>query len=139
MTNRPNLCLHCEGKLTGRLDKKFCDAQCRSNFHNQHKRKQERIIAAVNRQIRLNRSILRKLCPEGKATVRKEKLVESGFSFQYCSSVYREGKWTYYFCYEYGYAPIMQRSRTNGEVVAKVMIVQSQQNMKGKFDPWMSN
>lgn len=129
-------CMFCEKPLTGRWDKKFCDAQCRSNYHNQFKRKNERVIAAVNRQIRKNRAILLKLCPDGKATVRKERLLDMGFSFQYFSSVHKEGDATYYFSYEYGYAPIMQRSHADGTMVAKVLIIQCQDHMKGKFDPW---
>ncbi|MEQ6121469.1 hypothetical protein [Reichenbachiella sp. MALMAid0571] len=129
-------CLACNRPMTGRVDKRFCDSQCRSNYHNKHKRKNEKMIAAVNRQIRKNRSILRKLCPDGKATVRKDILMDLGFSFQYFSSIYLEGKLTYYFSYEFGYAPIFQLSRTEGQKVAKVLIIQYQESMKGKFDPW---
>ena len=129
-------CQNCEKPLVGRIDKRFCDSQCRANFHNRHKRKTERVIAAVNRQIRKNRSILFKLCPDGKATVRKERLVDLGFSFQYFSSVYQEGSLTYYFSYEYGFAPILQQSRTEKVPVQKVLIIQYQEHMKGKFDPW---
>jgi hypothetical protein len=76
------------------------------------------------------------LCPDGKATVRKESLVDMGFSFQYFSSIYKEGKLTYYFSYEYGFAAIEQRSRTEGVKVSKVLIIQSSEYMKGTFDPW---
>ncbi|MFY0628228.1 MAG: hypothetical protein JXR07_18160 [Reichenbachiella sp.] len=131
-----NKCLSCQKVLAGRIDKKFCSSQCRANFHNQHKRKNERVIAAVNRQIRKNRMILKNLCPTGKATVRKEELELKGFSFQYFSSIYEEGKTTYYFSHEFGFAPIMQRSRTEGKEVQKVIIIQHQEYMKGKFDPW---
>jgi len=129
-------CLTCDKLLAGRWDKKFCDSQCRASYHNQNKRKHERIIAAVNRQLRKNRMILKKLCPEGKATVRKERLLDLGFSFQYFSSVYQEGALTYYFSYEYGFAPTVQQSRTEHLPVQKVVIVQYQEHMKGKFDPW---
>lgn len=129
-------CLHCDKPLTGRLDKRYCDAQCRSNYHNHNKRKHDRIMAAVNRQIRKNRSILKTLCPEGKATVRKERLLDMGFSFQYFSSQYVAGKLRYYFSYEYGFAPIIQPARTDGDPVQKVIIIQYQENMKGAFDPW---
>ncbi|HCX20496.1 MAG: hypothetical protein CMB80_26805 [Flammeovirgaceae bacterium] len=129
-------CYGCGKPLQGRMDKKFCGDQCRAAYHNQHKRKHERIIQAVNRQIRKNRTILRQLCPDGKATVRKTRLDDLGFSFQYFSSIYQEGQLTYYFSYEYGFAPIMQRSRTEGQMVQKVLIIQYQEHMKGKFDPW---
>ncbi len=129
-------CQTCDKPLTGRIDKRFCDSQCRANFHNKNKRKNEKIIAAVNRQIRKNRTILQRLCPDGKATVRKERLVDLGFSFQYFSSIYQEGSLTYYFSHEYGFAPIIQQSRTEKQPVQKVLIIQYQEHMKGKFDPW---
>lgn len=129
-------CLHCEKTLTGRFDKKFCDVQCRASYHNKHKRRHERMMTAVNRQIRKNRTILKKFCPSGKATVRKEMLQQDGFSFQYFSSIYTKGKLTYYFSYEYGFAPIVQSSHTDGSPVQKVLIIQSQDHMKGTFDPW---
>lgn len=129
-------CLGCGKPLQGRIDKKYCGDQCRATFHNQHKRKHERIIHAVNRQIRKNRTILKQLCPDGKATVRKTRLVDLGFSFQYFSSIYKEGQLTYYFSYEYGFAPIIQLSRTEGQMIQKVLIIQYQEHMKGKFDPW---
>lgn len=132
------ICLHCGSPVAGRFDKKFCDDQCRASYHNQNKRKHERIIAAVNRQIRKNRGILKRLCPDGKATVRKDRLTDLGFSFQYFSSVYVEGKLTYYFSYEYGFAPIVQNSRSEGQPSQKVLIIQYQDHMKGKFDPWLN-
>lgn len=135
MTPNPK-CLACEKPLTGRIDKRFCDSQCRASYHNSHKTKEERMIQAVNRQIRKNRAILKKFCPEGKATVRKDRLADAGFSFQYFSSLFRQGPNTYYFCYEYGYAPIYGPSRSEGRQVPKVLIIQSQDYMKGKFDPW---
>ncbi|UXX79478.1 hypothetical protein N7E81_19205 [Reichenbachiella carrageenanivorans] len=131
-------CKCCGAALTGRWDKQYCDDHCRSTYHNQHKRKHERVIAAVNRQLRKNRNILKQFCPEGKATVRRERLLDLGFSFQYFSSIYREGTVPYYFSYEYGFAPIMQPSRTDGQLTAKVLIIQYQDHMKGKFDPWKS-
>lgn len=129
------ICLHCEKPLAGRIDKKYCDTQCRAQYHNLNKRKHERIIGSVNRQIRKNRGILLKLCPEGKATVRKDKLLLLGFSFQYFSSIYQTKKNLYYFSYEYGYAPVIQRSNSTGEMVEKVLIIQHQEIMKGSFNP----
>lgn len=129
-------CKTCEKQLTGRIDKKFCSTECRAQFHNRHKRKNERVIAAVNRQIRKNRTILKVLCPDGKATVRRSVLENQGFSFQYFSSIYKEGSLTYYFSHEFGFAPIVRPSRTDNQPVQKVIIIQYQEHMKGKFDPW---
>jgi len=75
----PHTGLKCGKSLTGRSDKKFCSAECRVHFYNRHKRKNDRVIAAANRQIRKNRTILKALCPDGKATVRRSLLDDQGF------------------------------------------------------------
>lgn len=131
----PKLCQHCGKELAGRLDKKFCDDQCRSTYHNHSKPENERMIAAVNRQLRKNRTVLKHFCPLGKATVRKQALEEIGFSFKYFTSMYPTKSNRYYFCYEYGFCPISETS-SNGEMIQKVLIIQKQDYMTQDFDPW---
>ena len=129
-------CLNCQKQLNGRIDKKYCDADCRNAYHNKEQRFSERMILAVNRQLRKNRTILKALWPLGKATVRKEVLVKMGFRFQYFSSIYTVKNGKYYFSYEYGYCPIMQMSTTEKVNVPKVLIIQKQEFMNTPFDPW---
>ena len=140
LTNKSNMekynCLACGKPLMGRIDKKYCDNQCRSTHHNRSKNKSEKMINAVNRQIRKNRAILRKLCPEGKATVRKEVLDAMGFSYQYFTSIYRTGRITYYFCYEFGFSPVHEKSHETGKTIQKVLLIHHQPYMKGQFNPW---
>ena len=130
-----SLCLQCERPLQGRLDKKFCSNQCRSTYHNNHKRTHEQAITKVNSQIRKNRTILKTLCPVGKATVRKEVLTSMGFSFRHFTSMFRDASTTYFLCYDFAYSPIVERSISEGIMVQKVLIVQYQTFMKN-FDPW---
>ncbi len=130
-----NTCLNCQKPLLGRLGKKFCCDQCRATYHNQNKRPYEEAIKLVNSQLRKNRTILKTLCPLGKATVRKEVLVQMGFSFRHFSSLYGQPDKTYYLCYDYAYLPIMDYSNSEGKEIPKVLIVQQQDYMK-KFDPW---
>jgi len=127
-------CLYCDKELQGRLDKKFCNDQCRASYNNRHKRSHEQAIQKVNSQIRKNRTILKTLCPTGKATIRKEVLDNLGFSFRHFTSMHKKEA-TYYLCYDYAYRPLVEQSRTEGREVKKVIIVQYQPFMKD-FDPW---
>ena len=128
-----NFCLSCNSKLIGRSDKKFCDAQCRSTYHNQNKPVHEMLIQQTNSILRKNRGILAHYCPQGKATVRKEVLEKSGYQFEYFTNIFHISNGIYYFCYEYGFRPIFERS------IPKLLIVQRQEYMnKIPTDPWKS-
>jgi len=100
-------CFECGKSLTGRIDKKFCDDQCRHQYNNKKKRIHEAAILNINQQLRKNRSIIKSLNPVGKTTVRRSLLKNMGFSFDFFTHTYRTDKgMTYYFNYEYGYALI---------------------------------
>ncbi len=100
-------CLECGAKLFGREDKKFCNDQCRNSYNNKLNRDDNAVMTTINRKLRKNRRILKKLNPNGKAKVRRNELEKDGFNFKYFTHVYKtkEGK-VYYFCYEYGYLPL---------------------------------
>ena len=117
-------CLQCGEKVSGRIDKKFCDAQCRNSYNNKVKRETEKQIININRVLRRNRKILRQFNPEGKTTVRREYLEKLNFNFKFHTHTFTSGQGnTYRFCYEYGYLEI-----ENGE---KMLIVNEQ--------PYMNN
>lgn len=102
-----NICLECGTRLYGRVDKKFCNDQCRNVYNNKLNRDETSYMRKVNRSMRKNRRILKELNPKGKAKVKKKSLESRGFEFKYFTNVYKtkEGK-VYYFCYEYGYLPL---------------------------------
>ncbi len=102
-----NICLECGTRLYGRVDKKFCNDQCRNNYNNKQNRDETGFVKAVNRKLRKNRRILKELNPNGKAKVKRKQLESRSFDFKYFTNVYKtkEGK-VYYFCYEYGYLPL---------------------------------
>jgi hypothetical protein len=124
-------CLHCERPLVGRKDKRFCDDQCRATYNNDKRYTSETHIRQVNSVIRRNRKILKSLCPVGKATVRRVELEEMGYNFNYFSHIFPSKGKVYYFCYDYGFTPIVER-----ETIQKVLIIQQQDYMKRAFDPW---
>lgn len=117
-------CLECGKELKGRLGKKYCDAACKSAYHNRHKNFGEITIQETNRIIRHNRSILKTLCPQGKATVRKQVLDQMGFDYRYFSSIFKSEMGVYYLSYDYGFSPI--RDSRN---IEKAVIVQKQSYM----------
>ncbi|WP_424964069.1 hypothetical protein [Ekhidna sp.] len=119
----PNKCLKCGKTLIGRTDKKFCDAYCRNSYNNQHKAVEEQYIQQVNSRIRRNRRILRDLCPEGKATVRKEVLDQMGYDYRYFCGLFKTKSNLYYLIYDYAFSPVFEKG------VEKALIVQRQDYM----------
>lgn len=100
----PKVCLDCGEQLHGRIDKKFCDDLCRSNYNNKLYSEKSTVIKQINKILRKNRSVLMELNPTGKTKVARKKLLSKGFDFTFFTSVYQTGNGkTYYFCYEYGY------------------------------------
>ncbi len=115
-------CLYCQEEIKGRSDKLFCDPQCKSAFHNTKPNSNEAMMRNLNKQLRLNRGALRKACPMGKATVRKEFLKTMGMDFRYITHTWKgKGGQIYLFCYDYGYAPVQDPE--------KVLIIQQQDYM----------
>lgn len=102
-------CLDCGELIKGRSDKKFCDDQCRTNYNNKIKIEVSGSLKTINKILKQNRSILEKLCVDGKAKASKVKLEQHGFNFGYFTHLYETQKGqTYKFCYEFGYLSLEQ-------------------------------
>ncbi|MCW3789638.1 hypothetical protein [Plebeiibacterium sediminum] len=115
-------CLFCNETIKGRSDKKFCDKQCRNAYNYNSTQSTENQIRSINKQLRINRSALKKACPEGKATVRKKFLKTLGMNFKYLTHTWKSNSnILYYFCYDYGYTPSVDPE--------KVVIIQHQNFM----------
>lgn len=127
--SRPS-CPICNGPLIGRSDKKYCSDQCRYLANNKHKIQSEKPILDINKVLRKNRSILKKLCPVGKAVIRKEVLDSMGYDMKIFSSLFvTSSKEVYYICYDYAFTPLMENN------VKKALIV-TKQNYMNVWDPW---
>ncbi len=125
------VCLNCQKKLTGRRDKKFCDNQCKAEYHNRNKTIGELYISDTQSKTRHNRRILRTLSPEGKSTVRKEVLDQMGYDYRYFSGIFKTKTNLYYLVYDYAFSPIFEKG------VEKALIVQRQDYMdKLGFELW---
>lgn len=117
-------CLECGKDLKGRVGKKYCDQACKSAYHNRHQRFGEITINQTNRILRHNRSILKTLSPEGKATIRKEVLDQMGYDYRHFTGLYRSSKLLYYLIYDFAFSPIEDDNGTE-----KALIVQTQDYM----------
>ena len=97
-------CLECDEPIFGRIDKKFCDDQCRNAYNNKKNSDTNNFVRNVHYILRKNRRILEELNPSGKEKIHRNKLIDKGFDFTYLTSTYTtKAGAIYYFCYEYGY------------------------------------
>ena len=98
--------------------------------NNKNKRKLEQPIIEVNAGLRKNRSILKSLCPEGRAIVRKEVLDAMGFAYNLFSSIYvTSKKQVYYISYDYAFTPVIEQE-------AKKVLIVAKHNFQNAWDPW---
>ena len=86
-------CKECGEVIFGRADKKFCDEQCRSAYHNKLKREESVSVSQINRILMKNRRVLKEFVASGVTELPLQKLVEAGFLRNYITSYYvKEGK-----------------------------------------------
>ncbi|MBX7095245.1 MAG: hypothetical protein K1X56_11005 [Flavobacteriales bacterium] len=77
-------CLECGITFAGRIDKKFCSDQCRSQFHNRRERDHPDNIRNVNSILRQNRKILfQALGSASRRELNLEFLSMRGFQFHF--------------------------------------------------------
>ncbi len=97
-------CLECGEKIVGRIDKKFCNDACRNAYNNHINKDRKNLIRNINNRLRKNYRILEALNPGQKTKTSRARLVESGFDFNYFTSIYKTKTGNlYYFVYDQGY------------------------------------
>lgn len=98
-------CKYCNEPLIGRVDKMFCSPYCKSAYQYQQKKdKPKSLFEKVDKQLKLNRKILKQYNKEGVTTVREKILLEEGFNPKYFTNYWKNQKGdVYLFCYEYGF------------------------------------
>lgn len=128
--NDKRKCPVCDGLMLGRRDRKYCSDACRYHANNEVKLKNQSGILAVNKTLRKNRSILKTLCPDGKATVRRSVLENLGFDVRVFTSLFVTSRRNvYYLSYDYGFSPILDKG------VEKALIIGKQIYMDD-WNPW---
>lgn len=98
------LCPCCNSEVHGRRNKVFCNDHCRAAYHADRKREEEVVIRSINKILRKNRDILRRLNTRGKTVVNKVELNVLGFDFKHITSTYKTSSdIVYFYCYDEGY------------------------------------
>jgi hypothetical protein len=97
------VCLDCEQPLRGRSDKKFCDDNCRTNFHNQIKQEEEKTLRQINSILKRNRSILVRLSAGNAVVVNKKLLIEANFNFHFSTHSKNINKKSWSVIYDFAY------------------------------------
>lgn len=97
-------CTECGTRLIGRADKRFCSDHCRSSFYNRTNKEELAVINEVNKILKKNYKILKKLNPNGKRKIKRDELLMEGLNLSYFTSIYKtKADKVYYFVYDQGY------------------------------------
>ncbi len=106
-------CLSCGKEISGRSDKKFCDVYCKSTYHYQKEKEQTpSFYRQVEKQLKLNRKLLKNFNKAGKSTIRATLLVEEGFNPNYFTHFWKNQKGeVYLFVYEFGFLRISENGK----------------------------
>jgi len=97
-------CLECGIEFFGRADKKFCTDSCRNSYNNRLNSKASSYVKEVNRTLKHNYSILKRLNGSGKTKLHRDKLLKAGFDFDFHTNTYvTKDERKYHFCYDQGY------------------------------------
>lgn len=116
-----NLCPNCGEEVIGRDGKKFCNTYCKSNYHYENnKQKENSFFKTVDKQLKLNRKILKNYNRAGKAVVRAEELSKYGFNPKYFTHYWKNKKGdVYLFCFEYGFFSFIDHNGTKKYTLIK--------------------
>ncbi|SNZ00963.1 hypothetical protein [Flagellimonas pacifica] len=97
-------CPICSSVVRGRADKIFCSTKCKSIDQYEKRQETEAFYFIVEKQLRINRKILKRFNKSGFTTIRKSKLVEDGFNPKFFTHYWKNKKDdVYLFVYEYGF------------------------------------
>jgi len=106
-------CLDCKKELEGRVDKLYCDDQCRSAYHYRiNKKNNMTLFARIDKQLKLNRRLLKHFNRSGKSTIKGSKLKDAGFDPSYFTHYWKNsaGK-VYLFCYDVGFLKLKEHGQ----------------------------
>lgn len=97
-------CPQCGAPFHGRSDKRFCSDGCRSDFHNERRRAQEKELRSVNRILSANWRLLMRLLRDGQRDIPAGELAARDFNFEIFTACRRHfpGRRTYW-CYNCSY------------------------------------
>jgi len=99
-------CWQCGEKLKGRSDKRFCDVECKNNYHNENSTEAEETLKRIVKILKENRNILKDvLGKELSVNTTRAKLESKGYEMDYLTHIKEIGskKKKYHYVLDYGY------------------------------------
>ncbi|MDT7827648.1 hypothetical protein RQM65_03080 [Pricia sp. S334] len=119
------ICPVCGSSVAGRSDKLFCSTKCKSINQYENRRENEKFFLSVDRQLKINRKLLKRYNRSGYTTIRKSELIALGFNPNFFTHYWKTKKGdVYLFCYDYGFLSVQRDGKY------KYVIVQWQEYMK---------
>jgi hypothetical protein len=101
------ICPVCGDPLRGRKDKVYCSPQCKNSATYDKRVLNEPFFLYVDRQLKINRKILKRYNQSGFTTLRKDKLLDEGFNPRFFTHYWKNKKGqVYLFCFDYGFLEI---------------------------------
>ncbi len=117
-------CHVCGTLVIGRSDKKFCSTKCKSIDQYENRQENEGFYLRVDRQLKINRKLLKRYNKSGYTTLRKSQLLAEGFDPNFFTHYWKtQKKEVYLFCYDYGFLLLERDGKS------KYLIVQWQDYM----------
>ena len=118
-------CPVCEAPVKGRIDKKFCSTKCKSIHQYELRQEKEAFYLEVDRQLKINRKVLKTYNHQGFTTVRKSALLNDGFNPNFFTHYWKNSQGDIYlFVYDYGFLDLKKSGK------AKYLIVKWQEYMR---------
>ena len=113
-------CPVCGESIKGRSDKKFCSPTCKSSFHYDQRLQSEKFYHQIDRQLKLNRKILKSINRKGYSTINKKDLKEEGFNPNFFTHYWKNKQEdVYLFVYEYGFLDLSKKSKKAKHLIVK--------------------
>ncbi|HDZ13801.1 hypothetical protein LCGC14_1241690 [marine sediment metagenome] len=105
-------CPVCGSPVKGRSDKVFCSTKCKSINQYENRLEDEKFYLKVDRQLKVNRKLLKRYNRSGFTTVRKSELILEGFDPKFFTHYWKNKKGdVYLFCYDYGFLSLKKDSK----------------------------
>jgi len=118
-------CPVCQSSVKGRSDKVFCSTKCKSIHQYETRQEKEAFYLEVDRQLKVNRKVLKTYNLSGFTTVRKKRLIDDGFDPNFFTHYWKNSNGDIYlFVYDYGFLDLKKSGKE------KYLIVQCQAYMK---------
>lgn len=105
-------CPVCGAIVTGRTDKKYCSVKCKSIEQYEKRVQFEQTFLKIDKQLKINRKILKRHNTAGFTTIRCHELLKDGFNPNFFTHYWKNQKGdVYLFVYEFGFLKLKDKNK----------------------------